>query len=61
MTLYVFPPFYYSSFLQKHSTPSSSPAGGDPAATTVKKTKQLNLVIGLQELIDKSTTTNKLN
>ena len=31
MTLCVFPPFYDSSFLQKHPTPSSSPAGGDPA------------------------------
>ena len=43
MTLYVFPPFYYSSFLQKHPTPSSSPAGGDPAATTVKKNKTIEL------------------
>ena len=55
MTLFVFPPFYYSSFLQKPPSPSSSPAGGDPAATTVTRTNTVELkTIGLPELIDKS-------
>ena len=55
MTLFVFPPFYYSSFLQKPPTPSSSPAGGDPVAATVKKTKTVKLkTIGLLKLVDKS-------
>ena len=33
----LFPPFAYSSFLQKSPTPSSSPAGGDPGGSNSDK------------------------
>ena len=62
MTAFVVSPFSCSSFLQKSPTPSSSPAGGDPAAATVIRTKTVELkIVGFLKLVDKSTTTNELN
>ena len=55
MTAACYPAVLLLVFLQKLLTPSSSPAGGDPAAVTVTRTKTVEpKIIEMQKLIDQS-------